>query len=200
MAKGENTRSEILSKALSIASKVGLEGLSIGGLAKAVGLSKSGLFAHFNSLERLQIEVLKTCQDRFIETVILPALRKPRGEPRIRALADNMLAWEKAVFLPGGCLFVSAANEFDDRPGPVRDFLVNSQKDCMAMIATAAKIAIEAEHFSPDLDTEQFAYEFYSIVLSYHHYARLLGDPSAENRYHRAINSLIERSRIENSR
>jgi AcrR family transcriptional regulator len=195
MAKGEETRSAILEKALAMASTVGLEGLTIGNLAKEVGLSKSGLFAHFNSLENLQIEVLRTATERFVELVILPALKQPRGEPRIRAIFKNLRNWDSASFLPGGCLFIAAANELDDRPGPVRDFLVNSQKDLMATIAMAAKIAVEEGHFRPDLDPELFAFEFYSILLSHHHFTRLLADPKANSHYRNAFESLIQRSR-----
>jgi AcrR family transcriptional regulator len=195
MAKGEETRSAILEEALATASKLGLEGLTIGNLAKAVGLSKSGLFAHFNSLENLQIEVLRTASERFVQTVILPALRKPRGEPRVRAIFENLKEWDNSSFLPGGCLFISAANELDDRPGPVRDYLASSQKDLMATIGMAAKIAVEEGHFRPDLDPEQFAFEFYSILLAYHHYRRLLCDPKAGKHYRNAFESLIQRSR-----
>src|ERR1051326_5790937 len=114
MMKGAETKETILTEAIAIASKVGLEGLSIGNLAKASGLSKSGLFAHFNSLENLQLAVLQKAADKFVEVVIAPALKKPRGSPRVKALIDNMLAWTNANFMPGGCIFISAANEFDD--------------------------------------------------------------------------------------
>jgi AcrR family transcriptional regulator len=192
--KGEETRSAILEEALAMASKVGLDGLSIGCLAKAVGLSKSGLFSHFNSLENLQIEVLRTASERFVQIVILPALREPRGEPRVRAIFENLKEWDNSTFLPGGCLFIAAAIELDDRPGPVRDFLASSQKDLMATIALAAKIAVEEGHFRSDLNPEQFAFEFYSILLAYHHYTRLLRDPKAGRLYHNAFESLIQRS------
>src|SRR5262249_28294367 len=150
MSKGEETKSAILDLALAKASEVGLEGLSIGMLAKGLGLSKSGLFAHFNSLENLQLEVLQRASDRFVELVISPALRKPRGEPSIRALFENLLNWHNVDFMPGGCPFIAASVEFDDRVGPVRDFLVSSQKDFIAAISLAAKIAIEESHFHDD--------------------------------------------------
>ena len=127
--KGERTRAAILDHALAAASERGLEGLSIGGLAKEAGLSKSGLFAHFSSKENLQIQVLETAVHRFVETVISPALRERRGIPRIRALFDNWLGWDRDAGLPGGCIFISTANELDDRPGPVRDRLVAYQRD-----------------------------------------------------------------------
>ena len=99
-----------------MATQTGLEGLSMGSLAKEVKLSKSGLFSHFQSKEQLQLDVLETAVGRFIATVVAPALRERRGEPRVRALFDRWLDWEDASFLPGGCPFVALASELDDRP------------------------------------------------------------------------------------
>ncbi|MGD2116559.1 MAG: TetR/AcrR family transcriptional regulator, partial [Acidobacteriota bacterium] len=103
MSKGEETRAAILDRAFAEASRVGLEGLTIGSLADEVGLSKSGLFAHFDSKETLQLQVLETAAERFIETVVIPALKEPRGEPRLRALFERWMEWETAEFQPGGC-------------------------------------------------------------------------------------------------
>ena len=195
MGKGQQTRSAILETALAEASTVGLAGISIGGLARKMELSKSGLFAHFGSKEDLQLQILVTARDRFIEGVIAPALRLPRGEPRIRGLFDNWLTWSKASFLPGGCPFIATANELDDVPGPLRDFLVDSQRDWLGTLATAARIAVEEGHLAADLDVEQFAYEFYSLILAYHHFHRLLEDPLTEERCRRAFDLLIDRGR-----
>ncbi len=192
MTKGKDTKSTILMAALTIVSQAGLEGLSIGKLAQTVGLSKSGLFAHFNSLENLQIAVLQTAVDIFIEKVIVPALKEPRGEPRVRAISKNLFEWEK--MLPGGCPFISISSEIDDKPGIVRDFLVGSQKDFLNAIATAAQIAVEEGHFRKDLDPQQFAYDFYAIVLGHHHFHRLLNDPQANIRYINAFKALIHNS------
>jgi AcrR family transcriptional regulator len=194
MSKGETTRAAILDDALSLASRIGLEGLSIGELAKRTEMSKSGLFAHFSSKENLQVEVLRVAAQRFAEMVVAPAIRKPRGEPRVRALFENWLRWSKADFSPGGCIFIAASTELDDRPGPTRDFLVGAQRDFMAVMAKSAQIAVEEGHFRSGLDTEQFAYEMYSIYLSYHHFARLLRSPHAERRARRAFEALLERS------
>ena len=194
MSKGEATRAAILDDALSLASRIGLEGLSIGELAKRTEMSKSGLFAHFSSKENLQVEVLRVAAQRFAEMVVAPAIRKPRGAPRVRALFENWLRWSKADFSPGGCIFIAASTELDDRPGPTRDFLVGAQRDFMATMAKSAQIAVEEGHFRSDLDTEQFAYEMYSIYLSYHHFARLLRSPHAERRARRAFEALLERS------
>jgi AcrR family transcriptional regulator len=194
MSKGTNTKEAILDEGLKIVSSLGLSSLSIGRLAAAVGLSKSGLYAHFRSKEQLQIEILEIAGRRFIKTVVAPALAQPRGEPRIRALFDNWLAWSRSSYLPGGCVFIAAANELDDDRGPVRDFLVQGQKDWIANLSLAAQIAIAEGHFTETLDSEQFAYDFYSIVLAYHHFARLLQDPNADMRCHAAFEHLISTS------
>lgn len=195
MSKGEETRSAILDTALALASTEGLEGLSIGGLAREVGLSKSGLFAHFNSKENLQLQVLETAAERFVAAVVVPALREPRGEPRVRALFERWLAWTKASYLPGGCPFVATAVELDDRPGPLRDYLVERQGQWLATMARAAAIAVEEGHFRHGLDTEQFAYELYSVLLAYHLFRRLLRDPQAETRCRRAFERLVGSAR-----
>ncbi|MEO5762114.1 MAG: TetR/AcrR family transcriptional regulator, partial [Vicinamibacteria bacterium] len=118
LSKGETTRAAILDAALATASRVGFEALSIGELAKEVGLSKSGLFAHFTSKEDLQIEVVKKAISKFVELVVTPSLKQPRGEPRVRAMFENWFDWSRASELPGGCLFIAASSELDDRPGP----------------------------------------------------------------------------------
>ncbi len=195
MSKGATTRGLILDRALAMATTLGLEGLSIGGLANEVGMSKSGLFAHFRSKEEIQMQVLRTAVDRFIETVVAPALRQPRGEPRVRAIFSQWLAWAEASWLPGGCLFIASAIELDDRPGPLRDYLVSAQRDWLDALATTARIAAEEGHFRSDLDTAQFAYELYSIALSYHHFQRLLRDPKSRDRAASAFEDLIRKSR-----
>ena len=188
MSKGDETRAAILDRAVAEASRLGLEGLTIGNLARQVGLSKSGLFAHFGSKEDLQLAVLAAGVERFVARVMAPAFRAPRGLPRIEALFEGWLAWARQ--LPGGCLFIALANELDDRPGPLRDRLVSYQRDWIDTVATAARIAVEEGHFRPDLDGEQFAYDFYSIELAYHHFNRLLADPDAERRARTAFHEL----------
>jgi AcrR family transcriptional regulator len=195
MSKGDTTRAAILDVALARASKVGLGALSIGELAKEVGLSKSGLFAHFSSKEDLQIDVVHKAIARFIELVIAPALRQPRGEPRVRALFGNWFDWSSASELPGGCLFIAAASELDDQPGPLRDLLLASQKDWLGVIAQAARVAMEEGHFRKDLDPQQFAWQVDSFILGYHHSARLLRAKDADKRARSAFESLIRASR-----
>ncbi len=195
MKKGQQTRERILDHGLALASTAGLDGLSIAGMAKTVGLSKSGLFAHFDSKEDLQVQVLDRAIRRFIEVVVAPALRHPRGEPRVRALFDRWLEWAKMAWLPGGCVFIQFASELDDRPGALRERLVGAQRDWMSTLATAARIAVDEGHFDSGLDAEQFAYELYSIILAHHHHHRLLRDPESEARAHKAFEGLIEKSR-----
>lgn len=194
MRKGEQTRQGILETALAEASMTGLSGLSIGVLADKVAMSKSGLFAHFDSKQDLQLQVLQTARQLFVEGVIAPALQRTRGEPRVQALFDNWLAWSESSYLPGGCPFVSAAVELDDQPGPLRDYLVQSQKDWLDTLATAARISIEEGHFHSDLDADRFAFDFYSIILAYYHFSRLLNDPETIGRCRRAFADLLERS------
>jgi AcrR family transcriptional regulator len=188
MGKGEETRLAVLDQAVDIARRVGLSGLTIGTLAEQTQLSKSGLFGHFRSKETLQLQVLEHARARFEEVVARPALRAARGEPRVRDLFDRWLRWEAE---PGGCPFVAAATEFDDQPGVVRERLVRDQRDLFDMIATVFRTGIGEGHFHPDADADQFAQDFYGVILASHHAARLLGDSQAENRARRAFETLL---------
>ncbi|MCG8456337.1 MAG: TetR/AcrR family transcriptional regulator, partial [Holophagales bacterium] len=193
LSKGERTRLDILHKALQMSTTVGLEGLSIGSVAKAVGMSKSGLFAHFDSKEDLQMQVLDTGVGHWIRKVAAPAMKEPRGEPRVRAIFDAWLQWERATFLPGGCPFIAAAVELDSRPGPLRDHLKKIQLDALDALATSARLAVGEDHFRADLDLQQFAHDFYSIILGYHHFTRLLDDERAGDRACQAFEELLAR-------
>ena len=195
MGKGERTRANVVDRALSLSSQLGLDALTIGSLAREVGLSKSGLFAHFDSKEDLQLQVLEEAVDRFIRMVVRPAFTEPRGEPRVRALFERWMEWATVDFLPGGCLFVSLANELDDRPGTLRDFLVAAQAEWLSTLAKAARRATEAGHFRQDLDHKQFAYDFYAIELAFHHFHQLLRDPAARARARVSFDRLIADSR-----
>lgn len=195
-AKGSDTRKRILESALALASTSGIEGLTLGTLASSLELSKSGLFAHFRSREALQVAVLEVAAERFRQFVVVPALRAPRGEPRLRALITKWAEWGRAEFQPGGCIFVSASAELDDRPGKVRDVLVQSQLDWSAMIAQAVRTAIEEGHFRPDVDPEQFAFEIYGIALSLHHHSRLLRQSGSLARAQAAFERLVQSARV----
>jgi AcrR family transcriptional regulator len=176
VAKGDNTRQAILLRAFELANVIGVSGLSIGRLAEATGLSKSGLFAHFGSKEALEVAVVEEGARQFVQAVLVPALRQPRGEPRVRAMFEQWLAWGQR---PGGCFFVGATAELDDRPGPPRDALVRACTDWVDSLATAARIAITEGHFSVELDPSQFAFELYGIMFGYHTFFRFLRDPAA---------------------
>lgn len=191
MSKGAETRERILDQAVRLASRDGLEGLSIGGLATELGLSKSGLFAHFGSKEELQLQVLQEAVARFRQIVVQPALREPRGEPRIRAFFENWLEWDAVQALPGGCLLITAAIELDDRPGLQRDYLVLAKRHWFEALAKAASLAIADGQFRADVVPEQVAFDLYAIVLAYHHFKRLLHDPLAQERARAAYERLI---------
>ncbi len=196
MAKGTQTRTAILDRATQLASQVGLGGLTIGTLADELKLSKSGLFAHFGSKESLQIQVLEHGAASFMERVVRPALTAPRGEPRMRAIFDHWLGWDRNGGPPGGCIFVAAASELDDRPGPVRDRLVELQREWLELMVGAFQRGIGEGHFHPDADPVQFAHDLYGIMLSYHHAARLMRDPGAESRARRAFAALLSQARL----
>jgi AcrR family transcriptional regulator len=188
VGKGDETRLAVLDQAVEVARRVGLSGLTIGSLAEQAHLSKSGLFGHFRSKEALQLQVLEHARARFEESVARPALRAPRGEPRVRELLDRWLRWDAR---PGGCPFVAAATEFDDQPGAVRDRLVRDQRDLFDMVATIFRTGISEGHFRADADPDQFAQDFYGVILACHHATRLLGDGLAETRARRAFEALL---------
>lgn len=190
VSKGDRTKQAILEEALAQATRLGIEGVSIGQLAKDAGLSKSGLYAHFQSKEELQIQILELATQRYVDMVVKPAMSEPRGEPRLRAMFERWLLWSKAAFQPGGCIFLAAASELDDRPGPVRDWLVADQRKLLAGIRRSASIAVDVGHFRADLDTALFTFQFYSIILSYHHFQRLLDAPEAEQWARQAVDDL----------
>jgi AcrR family transcriptional regulator len=192
VAKGSDTRDRILNIAFRLAAREGLEGLSLGMLAGEIGLSKSGLFAHFKSKEELQIEMLRTGAARFAAAVLIPAFREPRGVPRIRRAFENWMRWTLSPELPGGCLMMAASIELDDHEGPVRDVLVELQQQLLSALERSAQLAVEAGHFRKGFDDEQFAFEMYSILLGFNHSRRLLRDPKAEKRARTAFARLLE--------
>jgi AcrR family transcriptional regulator len=191
--KGEQTRVAILDEALRVASKLGLEGLTIGGLAEATGMSKSGLFAHFGSREDLQLAVLEHAAQRYGETVLMPALKIERGLPRLRAMFAHWLDWTLASGLPGGCIMIAAAAEYDDRPGPIRDAVIANQHRGNAVTRKAVRLAIEEGHLKTDTDPEQITFELLGIVLASHNHRRLLGDKEARKRALKAFDELVAR-------
>jgi AcrR family transcriptional regulator len=189
--KGERTRAAILDEALKVVSKAGLEGLTIGTLADATGMSKSGLFAHFGSREELLLAVLDHGQKEFVEVVLKPALGKPRGVPRLKAMFVNWLDWTESAELPGGCPMIGGASEFDDKPGPVRDMLASGQRAWIDTLKRAVHQAVEEKHLPASTDPEQIAFEMFGIALVVHHHRRLLGHSKARARALDALKRLI---------
>lgn len=191
MTKGEDTKLMILDNGLSMASRLGLEAVSIGALAKATRMSKSGLFAHFQSKENLQTEILNHAGQLFASKVVLPALKVEAGIPRIRALVSNWIQW--AFKMTGGCVFVQASTEFKDRPGKVREFLLHQQKAWIDSLRRIAQSATRVGHFKEDTDTDQFAFELYSLLLGFHLYYKLLDNEDIQARQRLALEALIKR-------
>jgi len=194
MSKGEATREAILDQATQVASRVGLQGLTIGSLAAQAHLSKSGLFAHFQSKQSLQLQVVEHAAAQFVDAVVRPALAAPRGEPRVRELFERWLGWCGGA-QSAGCVFVVASTEFDDEPGPVRERVVRAQRDWLETIATVFRTGVSEGHFRADADADQFAHDLYGVILAYHHASRLLHDPRAERRARRALDGLLDAAR-----
>lgn len=188
--KGQQTRATILDAALGLASHMGLEGLSIGALAEVTGMSKSGVFAHFGSREELQISVIREYHTKFEEEVFFPALREPRGLPRLRALFEN---WVRRVSkeLDSGCIYISGAVEFDDRPGPVRDALAAMVLAWHNAMARAIRLAADAGQLRPDVDVAQILFEMHGLILALHHDARFLRLPNAVDRARKGFDRIL---------
>ena len=193
ITKGERTRAAILDAALRIVSKSGLDGLTIGTLADATGMSKSGLFAHFGSREELLLAVLAHGQAQFNAVVFQPAMAKPRGIARLRAMFVNWLDWTESAELPGGCPMIGGASEFDDKPGPVRDMLAGGQRTWIETLKRSVRQAIDEGELPAQTDPDQIAFEMFGIALVVHHHRRLLGYPKARARALAALDKLISR-------
>jgi AcrR family transcriptional regulator len=191
-SKGAATRDLILSRALEMAEAKGLDSLTIGTLAEAAGMSKSGLFAHFGSREDLQLAVLEVAVRQFTDEVFVLALRERRGLPRLRAL---LLAWTRRTLRYGedrGCPIGAAVHEFDDRPGPVRDRVMGYISHLRQEIARAVAMAVEQGHTRADADPEQFAFELHGLMLAFHYEVKLVGRTRALPRVEAGIARLLD--------
>ncbi len=194
LRKGEQTRVSILDAALDMASRDGLEGLTIGSLADRMGMSKSGVFAHFGSREDLQIEVLRLYHQQFEQEVFYPSLREPRGLPRLQALFAR---WVDRVSreIASGCIYISGAVEYDDRPGPIREQLVDMVRLWQQALRRAAGQAIAEGHLLPQTDADQLVFEMYGLVLALHHDARFIRSPRAVAHAQSGFARLIDAAR-----
>jgi AcrR family transcriptional regulator len=190
--KGQQTKAAIVEAALGLASQIGLEGLSIGAVAEVMHMSKSGVFAHFGSREELQISVVREYFRRFEDEVFYPALSHPRGLPRLRAMFDNWMK-QVAVELQSGCIFISGAVEFDDRPGPVRDALASSVQTWLDAMCRAVVLARDEGQLRPDADAQQIAFEIHALILALHYEARFLKKPGSLARALVAFDGILQR-------
>lgn len=192
MQKGQQTKAAIVEAALGLATQIGLEGLSIGVLAEVTQMSKSGVFAHFGSREELQITVIREYFGRFEQEVFYPALHADRGLPRVKALFDN---WMKrvAVEIQSGCIFISGAVEFDDRPGPVRDALASSVQTWLNAMYRAVVLAKQCGHLDANADAQQMAFEIHGLILALHYEARFLKNPGSIGRANQGFANILSR-------
>ncbi len=192
MQKGQQTKAAIVEAALGLATQIGLEGLSIGVLAEVTQMSKSGVFAHFGSREELQISVIREYFGRFEQEVFFPALHAERGLPRVEALFHN---WMKrvAVEIQSGCIFISGAVEFDDRPGPVRDALASSVQTWLSALHRALVLAKQCGHLDANADEQQMAFEIHGLILALHYEARFLKYPGSIARANQGFANILVR-------
>ncbi len=191
MRKGELTRAAILDVALGLASRDGLEGLTIGLLADKMNMSKSGVFAHFGSREDLQIEVLKLYHHHFEQEVFFPSLKEARGLPRLESMFSR---WVKRVTveIASGCIYISGAVEYDDRPGQIREELVGMVQTWQDALHRSVVQAIDMGHLRSDTDPQQIVYEMYGLILALHHDARFIKRPGSVDRAQSGFERLLD--------
>jgi AcrR family transcriptional regulator len=192
LQKGQQTKAAIVDAALGLATQIGLEGLSIGALAEVTQMSKSGVFAHFGSREELQISVVREYHARFEQEVFYPALQAPRGLPRLRALFANWMKRTSAE-IDSGCIYISGAVEFDDRPGPVRDALAESVNIWLAAMLRAVLQAQEEGQLHADADAKQISFEIHALILALHYEARFLRSPDSLARANAGFDNILAR-------
>ncbi|MFZ3321452.1 MAG: TetR/AcrR family transcriptional regulator [Usitatibacter sp.] len=193
--KGEETRALILSAAVDQASAEGFESLTIGTLAEKTGMSKSGLFAHFGSKLELQLAALDESARQFTVQVFMPALKAPRGVKRLKALFDGWLSWPKRASLPGGCPIDAASREYQHRPGPMRDAVIERQKLLDRELTKAAQLAIDSGEFKPGTDARQVAFEMLSLILAFYRGELVLGADDSRKHARIAFEHLLERNK-----
>jgi len=193
--KGERTRAAILDEAAQLATIVGLDGLSIGGLAKATGMSKSGLYAHFGSKLELQLATIEAARDTFVTDVVRPALGAARGIQRLRAACEAFLSHVERRVFPGGCFFSAAAADVGTRPGPVRDAIAAQQRDWLAFLERLASEARELGELPPSTDPDQLAFELKALLVAANTSFILQGNTAVFSQARAAIAERLEQHR-----
>jgi AcrR family transcriptional regulator len=186
VAQGQQTRQEILRVAVDLASTAGLQGLTIGGLAERLGMSKGGLFRHFGAKDELQVATIDAAADRFAAAVIQPAAAAAPGLARTRALLDGYLTSIQQRLFPGGCFFAAASAELDGQPGPARDRLVQVLHQWRLLLVEQLDIAVRTGEL-PGADPQQLVFRLLAYVLEANWAAQLFGDPTAYERARAAI-------------
>jgi len=191
MRKGEATKSAIVDKAVMLVGRDGINGMSIGNLASEMGLSKSGLFAHFGSKEALQVAIMEAVVQAFIASVIIPALRAPGGLPRITMMIELWFEWIDRQAEKCGCPLRAITGELASRDGPLTTYVAERQREFDRTVAKLAGGAIKRGHFREDLDVDQFVFEMRSAIDGYHFAHHLLRYDDAAKRARIAINRII---------
>lgn len=192
--KGERTRATILTLAVDIASREGLESLTIGRLAEQARMSKGGLFAHFGSKEDLQLATVEFARETFVREVINPALGRPRGLARLAALCAAWLSYVERSVFSGGCFFAAAAAEFDSRPGPVRDRVAEAMRSWLDMLEAMARQAKASGELDSDVNPRQLAFELNSLAMGANWQYVLFDDRSVFKRARVAIEAALRRA------
>ena len=190
--KGQRTRHAILDRAASLATEEGLEPLSIGRLADATGMSKSGLFAHFGSKEELQLATVDHAAAIFVEEVIAPAREAPKGLARVWALCDHMIGYSERRVFPGGCFFASASFEFNRRPGAVRDRIRENLHSWHSYLEHAVEQAQELGEIDPTLDAREIGFQLDALAQAANAQYQLFGDEHVFDSARRAIRERLE--------
>jgi len=193
LMKCRQTKATIVNAALGLASQIGLEGMSIGALAEVTGMSKSGVFAHFGSREELQISVIREYHDQFESEVFYPALSCARGLPRLQSLFDNWMQ-RTTTEIDSGCIYISGAVEFDDRPGSVRDALASSVNTWQNALQRSVAQAQVEKHLTDKADPLQVAFEIHGLILALHYEARFLRNPGAADRARKGFSEIVARN------
>ncbi len=194
--KGLLTRQAILERSAALASVEGLGGLSIGRLAEALGMSKSGLFTHFKSKEELQLATIDAASAIYVEEVIEPALAVPAGLARLHRLCENFISYVERGVFPGGCFFAAAMAEFDAREGPLRDRIAESQRQWLEMLERMARDAQQQGQLPPGVDPAQLAYELESVMLTANWYVHLFDDRTHLDRARAAVSRLLDQPAV----